>query len=150
MKILKIWKASSIIFLIWAIIATTISVNYYQLSQNQENIIKSLQAIISETSLKVDIAISYGNGTIIWHNNTYLPIGSSLFNATQKLCKIKYTVFPYGIYITSINNVSEDPSAGKFWIWYIWSSNKWEMGPVGADQYILKNGDILKWELTKF
>lgn len=112
--------------------------------------IKSLQAIVSETSLKVNIAISYGNGTIVWYNNTYFPIGFSLFNATQKLCKIEYVTYPFGIYITSINNVSEDPSAKKYWIWYTWSSNKWEMGPVGADQYVLKNGDVLKWELTKF
>lgn len=147
---MKVWKLSSLIFLIWAITATAISANYYQLSQNQENIIKNLQAIISETSLKVNIAISYGNGTIVWYNNTYFPIGASLFNATQKLCKIEYIKYPFGIYITSINNVAEDPSTGKYWIWYTWSLNKWEMGPVGADQYILKNGDILKWELTKF
>lgn len=138
------------IFLIWAIIATSTSVNYYQLSQNQETIIKNLQAIISETSLKVDIAINYGNGTIVWYNNTYFPIGFSLFNATQKLFKVKYTVYPFGIYINSINDVSEDPLARKYWIWYYWAANKWEMGPVGSDQYILKNGDILKWELTKF
>ncbi|MGQ9759577.1 MAG: DUF4430 domain-containing protein [Candidatus Methanomethylicaceae archaeon] len=148
---LNIWALLSIIFLIWAVGASVLSVNYYQESQKQQTTIENLQSVISDVAIKVNIAINYGNGTTVWYNGTYIPIGWSLFNATEKICKIKFTVFPsLGIWINSINGVSEDPASNKYWIWHLWTSNAWSMGPVGADQYFLKNGDILKWELTKF
>ncbi|MCQ5341269.1 MAG: DUF4430 domain-containing protein [Candidatus Methanomethylicia archaeon] len=146
----NLWAITSIIFLIWAIIATTGLVNYYQISQKQQTTIENLQSIISDVAIKVNIAISYGNGTTIWYNNTYIPNGWSLFNASVKLCKIEYKVYPFGIYITSINGVSENPKEGKYWIWYRYTNNTWEYGPIGSDQYILKNNEIIKWELTKF
>lgn len=147
----NIWALLSIIFLVWAVGASVASVNYYQIAQKQQTTIDNLQSIVSNVAVKANIAINYGNGTTIWYNDTYIPIGWSLFNLTGKLCTVKFTEYPsLGIWINSINGVSEDPSSNKYWIWYVWSSGAWNIGPVGADQYIVKNGDILKWELTKF
>ncbi|MDH5810645.1 MAG: DUF4430 domain-containing protein [Candidatus Methanomethylicaceae archaeon] len=150
MKI-NIWAIASIIFLVWAVGATVATSNYYMLSQRQQTTIENLQSIVSNVAIKVNLAVSYGNGTVTWYNDTYLPIGWTLFNATAKLCNVRFTVYPsMGIWINSINGVSEDPAANKYWIWYTWTSNGWSMGPVGADQYMLKNGETIKWELTKF
>jgi len=147
----NIWAITTIVFLVWAMGATIAASNYYMLSQKQQATIESLQSIVSNVAIKVNLAISYGNGTVVWYNDTYLPIGYSLFNATAKLCRVGFTVYPsMGIWVNSINGVSEDPSTNKYWIWYTWSSNGWKMGPVGADQYPLRDGETLKWELTKF
>jgi len=145
------WALASIVLLVWAVGATVAASNYYVLSQRQGSMIESLQSIVSNVANKVNLAVSYGNGTVVWYNDTYFPIGWSLFNATAKLCNVVFTVYPsMGIWVNSINGVSEDPSANKYWIWYTWSSDGWSMGPVGADQYVIKNGETIKWELTKF
>lgn len=48
-----------------------------------------------------------------------------------------------GSYVYSINNISEDRSKGLYWIYYI---NDKEAN-IGVSNYILKDGDKIKWQL---
>jgi hypothetical protein len=47
-----------------------------------------------------------------------------------------------GEYVVGINGVESD-SANNFWSFYV----NGQQSPVGASQYITKNGDILEWKL---
>jgi hypothetical protein len=103
--------------------------------------LKDLEAL----TMQVNILINYGNGTQEWHNNTRVPIGFSLLNATLTVAKVDYYYYPY---VKAINGVG----GSKFWLWYYWSetASNWESGSVASNEYILHNGDIVSWVYTQF
>ncbi|MCS7365868.1 MAG: DUF4430 domain-containing protein, partial [archaeon GB-1867-035] len=102
-----------------------------------ENLEKILDLI--EETITVNIGIDYGNGSRIWFNSTKIKLGSTLFNATTKIAEVKYTSYSFGIFIDSINNLENNPSKSMYWIWWYWDSkeNKWKLGQIGCDKYIL-------------
>jgi hypothetical protein len=112
-------------------------------------------SISQATTLSVNVAIDYGNGTVEWHNQTEVPAGYTLFKLTQKIAVTEYTYYaftePGHVLIDTINNKTSytDPSYawGYSWIWYYWSDSdkKWVSGPVGCDAWLLKDGGIYKW-----
>jgi len=168
---LRIYRILITLFLIWSIISTVCLAYYYNqylslsrqynvLYRDYEELVKQYNSIVEENRklnaslIYVDMLIDYGNGTYTWFNNTIVTRNTTLFQATVKICLVEYKVYSFGIYITSINGVSEKKVAGGgySWIWYYWNttSNKWEMGSVGADHYVLSNGDIVMWKYTKW
>lgn len=146
----NLWKPLSVVFLIWAIGASVGLAYYYQTSQTQQTLLNNYASVIDYVAIKVNLGIDYGNETMVWNNNTYVPINAPLLNATMKLAQVNYTVTPYGIWVYGINGVFEDAGANKYWLYYVWSGTSWEMGAVGAGEYIPANGDSIKWVLTQF
>jgi len=73
--------------------------------------------------------------------------GSSVFKAMKgmkddpkNLFDFKYKENPgLGNFVTEINGMKGTP--GKYWIYYV--NN--EKATIGASQYILKDGDIIRW-----
>lgn len=49
--------------------------------------------------------------------------------------------YDYGVFITGINGVANDPSRGRYWTYAV----NGQSATVGADQYQLKDGDMLQW-----
>jgi len=118
--------------------------------------LRELSQSFSETmTLSVNIGIDYGNGTLVWHNDTQTFAGSTLFELTQRIASINYTYYtlmePGHILVDSINDKATytDPSftSGHSWIWYYWdgTQKKWIVGPVGCDAWLLNDGGIYKW-----
>jgi len=112
---------------------------YLELLRNVESVTNS-----------VNILIKYENGTKTWFNNTRIPVGWSLFNATVYLTngRVDYQPYSFGIFVTGINSVSSHDS--YYWIWYKWDpmNNDWMLGETGCDSYFLRDGDILAWYLV--
>jgi len=105
-------------------------------------------SISNATSLTVNLLFDYGNGTMVWHNETKVLPGYSLFQATGETAAINYTYWPSGpghIEVDSINNKAS--SGGYYWIWYYWDNGQktWVEGPVGCDAWMLENGGVYKW-----
>jgi hypothetical protein len=98
----------------------------------------------------VNISINYENGTNVWYNNTLVIRGADLLNATRIIADIDFTKGQYGVFVTKINGVGQDPNT--YWLWYSWNSTttSWEYGSVASDQYILHEGDTLEWTYTQF
>jgi len=98
-----------------------------------------------------DLPEKYVNVSLIVLNNEYntdIKEGSSLFDVMEKIKKennnfdFKYKEYPsLGIFIEGINGVNG--GGGKYWIYFV---NKKEAS-VGVSNYILKEGDIINWEL---
>lgn len=73
--------------------------------------------------------------------------GSSVFDAMQKIKDTPENLFDFkyketpglGNFITEINGMKGTP--GKYWIYYVNS----EKATIGASQYVLKEGDIIRW-----
>ncbi|RLE60179.1 MAG: hypothetical protein DRJ35_03970 [Thermoprotei archaeon] len=136
-----------VVLLVWAVVATGFAVKLYQ-----ENVFlqKSLESI-SESTITVSIGFDYGNGTVVWYNNTLVPRGASLLSATVLLVNVEYKMSDFGAYVISINGVSEkiiSKNEGFSWMWYIYDFEKEKlvMGPVAADKYVLRDGDIILWK----
>ena len=102
-----------------------------------------------KTHMLVNVLIDYGNGTREWYNETQIPIGATLLNATEEVAKVNYTVYSFGVFVTAINGKGGDPN--YYWMWYIWNSTtaQWEPGAVGANAFILHHGDIVAWVYEK-
>jgi hypothetical protein len=98
---------------------------------------------IDQFNIAVNILIDYGNGTSQWFNETEVQLGSTLFNATDSIADVEYTLFELGVFVDSINGVGKDQ--GGWWIWYYYEDD-WEYGPVGSNQWILKDGETLFWK----
>jgi len=144
-----IWVSAGL--LCGLIAASTIAAYYYGESTKYQNFYKDTFQDLEALTIQVSILIDYGNGSREWHNNTRVPIGISLLNATRMVAEVNFTVYPgLGVFVNTINKVGGGPS--RYWLWYYWNplTSKWEMGMVACDAYILHHGDTLSWVYTSF
>ena len=106
-----------------------------------------LSKIMESISLKVDIFVSYGNGTVKWHNHTDLPLSSTAFTGVLAIADIKYVDYggDLGILVTSINGVASNSTHG--WIYWYRDAEKseWSLPEYSSAKYILHRGDDIAW-----
>lgn len=140
-----------LILLVWAIVATGYAAYYYWA---YEEFSRRIAEELKKIAITADIAIDYGNKTRVWYNDTLLPLGISLFNATLFVAKVDYEYYPEidAVFIEAINDVRQDPVALMYWTWYYWDvkEGKWELGPVASNKYILRHGEKVIWYYAKF
>jgi hypothetical protein len=149
MKI-NVWQVIAVVFLIWAVAGSALAANYYQTSQNQQTIIYNLQSVLAATTMNVSIQINYGNGTVQWSNNTVVPIGVKLLNATQMVATVNSSTSSLGTFVTGINGVFQDTAANKYWVYNSWNGTGWDIVWVGAADYQLHSNEIIQWYLMQF
>ncbi len=131
----KVWKILTLVFLIWAITATSLYVNEMIVGKSEQK----------EGVVSVNIGIKYGDGRVEWYNSTKVARGSTLLDATKEVAKVNYTVYPgMGAFVNSINGVRNEKP--YFWMWWYWNpSMGWTLGPVAADKYVVSDGETLMW-----
>jgi len=118
---------------------------------HSETVVKAYSGVMGTVELKVDLCIDYGNGTVIWSNATSMPVGSSLFDLTQKQAVVDYQYWammePGHMLVTSINGLEQDYTTLQYWFWYYWDAEtgEWVHGLVGCDAWKLKTDGIYKW-----
>jgi hypothetical protein len=112
---------------------------------------EELENLIGEnTTIKVNLCIDYGNGTVRWYNVSTSP-GVSLFELTNQVAKIEYEYYqkmePGHVLMKTINGVAPSPAEGKYWFWYYWdeNSNQWVFGQVGCDAWTLRDNGTYRW-----
>jgi hypothetical protein len=103
------------------------------------------------TYLNVNTLINYGNGSSVWYNKTDVPIGSNFYNLTVRLANVQSEFYSGSLNeheIQVINGFPANPGSSALY-WSLWEFCKvdraWEYAPVGADDILLNNGDILSW-----
>ena len=140
------YKIAAAVLLCTTIIAGVLAVQYnakYLASETEYNI---LLEELEDTTAKISVKIEYGEESV-WYNDTRVPLGTSLLNATSYVAEIEAQSSDWGVFIVSINEVGGD--ANSFWLWdYL--DDEWQAGPVGADQWTVHDGDILRWTYTSF
>lgn len=72
-----------------------------------------------------------------------ISVGSTVFDL-MTACNISFE--EDGGFVTSINGVSQDTAANKYWMYYI----NGELAQVGAGTYIVQEGDEITWKLESF
>ncbi|MEM3706095.1 MAG: hypothetical protein QXX59_09360 [Candidatus Bathyarchaeia archaeon] len=117
----------------------------------RSTVAKELENLIGKnTTIKVNLCIDYGNGTVTWHNVSASP-GMSLFDLTQQVAQIEYDYYPAmkpgHVLMKTINGVAPSPSEWKYWFWYYWddTANQWVFGQVGCDAWTLRDNGTYKW-----
>ncbi len=143
-----------------ALLCTTIGAGYtalnYQsqltrLRDQYDGLLTDLEALhgsLEELTIKINMKIDYGNGTVSWHNATRVPLNTDLFTATQLIADIEYTTGEYGKFIEEIDGVGGDPNT--YWTWNHYEEGAWQFGPVASDAWILHNGDTVSWVYSGF
>jgi len=101
--------------------------------------------------MRVNICINYTewNATVVWYNNTIVPLGCDLLQATKMVAVVNYTYYwqYQASFVDAINGVWNNKTCSRFWMWHYWDENQkeWKYGQVGADRYKLTNNEIVKW-----
>ena len=147
------WFAVSLFLIGTTIIASSFSVYYYVMYNGAIEQYQQALSSLRSSTYKVDIMIKFANGTQIWRNSTIIPIGWSLFNATMRATNgdMNYTFYsfaPTTPYVITIFGVRAQ--GVHSWFWWAWNATErdWQLGEVGANAYILKDGDVVAWYLA--
>ncbi|MEM2740296.1 MAG: DUF4430 domain-containing protein [Candidatus Bathyarchaeia archaeon] len=100
----------------------------------------------------VDVVIDYGNGTVRVYEDIPIPRDrSTVFQALLSVAYIRYIEYPFGIFVDSIDGVANDPTANKYWIYYVYIEGEgYVMGEVAANLKPISEGDRVSWNYTKF
>jgi len=127
--------------MVWSVTTTAYAGYYYMQYKQLEDTLKTMQNLI----LKVNILINYGNGTKEWHNNTLVPVGATVFNATLVVAEVDSTPWGEYILINSINEVQGTLDTG--WIWWIWDppNSQWKPTLEASNKHVLLDGDTICW-----
>ena len=153
--------------LVWAICGTAIAGYYftqYTTYRNEySNLLGDLNTLsdtmgnvsemMNSISLRVDILVSYGNGTRTWFNDTALPVGSTAFTAILAVSDVKYKDYggALGILVTSINGLAGDSTTHGWFYWYNDAeTSTWVSPSYSCSQYILHRGDTIAFSYEDF
>ena len=113
----------------------------YQLG-NLEARVEELEGMLVVAMVTID------NGAENRTESVHLTKGATALDALERIAAVETRYYAgIGYYIVSIDGLSEDPGANKYWMWYIWNNDQaaWELVPVGAGGYKLKDGDSIKF-----
>ncbi len=102
---------------------------------------------LEENTALISIRVDYGDDSVTWFNDTRVPLGTDFLNATGMISDLEVQSSDWGVFVSSIDGVGGE--ADSFWLWDYYEDG-WQMGPVGADQWIVHDGDILSWTYTSF
>lgn len=125
---------------------------YLDLAQQYELEKQNLTELLERygrAMMHVRICIDYKewNGTTGWHNDTIVPMGCNLLQATEVVAVINSTYWPslQRYFVDAINGVWN--GGARFWMWLSWNDaqERWEYGNVGADGHKLANNEIVMW-----
>jgi hypothetical protein len=150
--------------LVWAISGTAtagyyftqynIYHNEYRNLANEFNALSgamgNISGVMESISLRVNILVSYGNGTKAWHNNTALPVGSTAFTAILSVANTRYNQTG-GILITSIDGLANNPPTHGWFYWYRdTEKSEWILPNYSCAEYILHRGDIIAFAYESY
>jgi len=118
---------------------------YYMEFRNLNELLEQYENV----TMEVNICIEYKelNGTVLWYNNTIIPLGCNLLQATKTVALVNSTYSPaqQASFVDAINGVWNHGAI--FWMWQHWddTQEKWEYGNVGADIYKLTKNETVRW-----
>jgi hypothetical protein len=103
----------------------------------------------------VNVLLNYGNGTLIWYNQTLVPSTWNFFNVTELIAKGNLGAVYFASFgshfVYSINGVG-CPASNIFCdqAWGFWSLNGvcWDLPFVGVDMIPVSQSATVAWYLT--
>ncbi|MGD0637914.1 MAG: hypothetical protein ABSA72_07730 [Nitrososphaerales archaeon] len=140
-----------VVLLAGMLISSTFAALYlYQYNQAETDANAYLSQLKSvQPTQETSILLDFGNGTLVWHNDTQVPTGANAYVATiiaaRGIVNATYYPPPYAEHIvTGIDNVQGNQQES----WFIWTYNataRWQVAQVGADELAAGTGSIFAW-----
>ena len=116
---------------------------YMILNQNYQ----AIQENIDNVSINIDFIVDFGNGTIIYFNQTRVPVGFSMYNSTEFIIgeenvdSIYYSDFN-SYFVNSLLGTGNNPD----YAWSTWQYQQdWELLEIGSNLFIPKDGQTIAW-----
>ena len=142
-----VMRSKIVLFLLitWALSATFISLYLYGVALD-------LRMKYSNEIIFVNIGINYGNGTLVWYNDTRVIKGTTVFQALLFVAeRVNASTGVSGIYVKGINGVNEYDSVA--WLYAIYGRevptwqkvDGWRYPSVSSDKVVLENNDVVVW-----
>jgi len=103
------------------------------ITETEETVIKGEpQDLVTNITITVD----YGDSNVKTWTDIILTGGdTSVFDALQKCCDVKYRQYDFGVFVEEIDGVKAN------WIYKV----NGEEGSGSADNHYLENGDVIDW-----
>jgi hypothetical protein len=104
-----------------------------------------------QLGIVVNLRLEFGNGNIRTFNDIKLEKGKTVFDLLKKATQennmeLSFKEYPdLGVFIESIDKVTNDPKNNKWWQYWV----NGEYGQAGASNFILKDGDLVKWKYVE-
>lgn len=98
----------------------------------------------------VALMVNFSNGTVWQHTITLEKGEATVFNVLMRAAHengfaVESTYFgQYDSYF--VDAIAGVGGEGKYWLYYV----NGEMGMVGADKMMVKEGDMIEWRLEEF
>ena len=140
------YKIAAAILLCTTILAGVMAVQYNAKYLASEAEYSLLLEELEDTTATVDILIDFGDSST-WYNYTRVPLGSTMLNATYYVAELGVQSSEWGDFVVFIDEVGGE--ANRYWLWD-YHDEGWQVGPVGADTWIVHDGDVLRWTYTSF
>ncbi|MBT6603510.1 DUF4430 domain-containing protein [Candidatus Bathyarchaeota archaeon] len=141
------YKLAAAALLCTTILAGVLAIQYNGQLQSVEHEYELLLEELEDNTVVISIRVNFGDETVTWFNDTRVPLGTNFLNATGMISEIELQSSEWGVFLNSIDGVGGEPNS--FWLWDYYDEG-WQTGPVGADQWIVHDGDILSWTYTSF
>lgn len=94
------------------------------------------------------LLIDYGDGNVVWLNDTRVPLDINLLRALELIAEIEYTTSEFGAIVTRIAGSGTTPRGSDSGFYYDSAEGSWACGLNAADFWVLHDGDIVVWEYT--
>ncbi len=150
MKERTVFLWSTVLLLCTTIVGGYLTLFYYSQAQSYKSDYESLSRELVGISMRVNVKLDYGNGTVMWFNSTRVPMNATVLTVSKMDLDVKYSVSDLGAFVTSINGILGDSNHYWGWSYYEKSSKAWVLGPVGSDKWVLHSGDLVAWTYTAF
>jgi hypothetical protein len=133
-----------------ALLCTTIGASYFALNYQSQNTklqsdYEALLADVEGLTINIDLLIDYGDGNVVWLNDTRVPLDINLLKALELHAEIEYTTSEYGAFVTRVDGIGDDPTKYWLWFWYDTEAESWAYGPSASDFWALHDGDVVSW-----
>jgi len=148
----RVFTYIALALLVWGISGTATAGYYFVQYRMYWNEYRHLSNLMEFVSLRVNILVTYGNGTRAWFNNTVLPINATAFTAILAVADVKYEDYggDAGILVTSINGLAGDSTHG--WFYWFWDAEglEWVYQSYSCAARILHGGDTFAFTYQSF
>ncbi len=130
---------------------TAVNVGIISIGTQEKITYKNVDSSLSNNSsgISATVIIDFGDGNIL--SNTIISRNITVYGFLLDTAKIeninvKSTYYKQydSVFVDSISSYNGGQN-NKWWIYYVNDI----AGPVGADKYIVKNDDIIKWKFEK-
>lgn len=93
--------------------------------------------------INVTLVIDYG--TKQERKETKIKKGSTVLDLLRQETQLDYTIWPFGVFVTSINGLANDTTRGYYWLYWV----NGVYATVTSDAFVLQEGDIVEWRYRK-